>query len=454
MIKDSNSSRPKSKKRESKKRRVDKNLARVGQALNHDFCPQLNKFVYWLKEPIGWVISAALISAVVGVYIGPQGFLVMWTALAFLILGIAWPWLCMKGLSCSLEFDESRAVEDRAINPKLKIVNRWPIPVFGLTVEGPFLQDSSKDDADVAVGLQKLSPISVSKFDWEITPENRGILPGGEVNLVTGFPFGLYQSSKKIQVNQTVIVHPKCANLETTTGLSGQVVNIRGALTDRSGKHGDIIGVRQFQRGDSLRDIHWSQTARHNRLIVRERQISTQPKILVGIDLGSTNQMNPGSDSSFEWSIRIAASICGTFNEYQAKVDLLCIGLGDAFAELKSNARGLNTIFDFLAMLPSSSELKNDPSFSNKSNITTLCDLAGNYQQCFLVRSSKGRASDNPLIKEFIVNQASLWSELNETEFNAEPERQVSISYESKKETFAAIKQVWERVNGYESRSA
>ena len=34
----------------------------VARFLTTDFCPSANRFVYWLKEPVGWFVLAASVS--------------------------------------------------------------------------------------------------------------------------------------------------------------------------------------------------------------------------------------------------------------------------------------------------------------------------------------------------------------------------------------------------------
>ena len=207
----------------------------VGLGLNHDFCPSFNKYVYWLKRPIGWVISAILFSAMVGLLIGQQGFVLMWSLIAFLVVGAIWPWLGMKGIGCRLEFDVQNSAEQQPTSARLIVTNRWPIPVFGLTVEGQFLQDIFNDDDKVAIGLKRIPALSESEFKWEFKPERRGVLPQEPPVVATGFPFGLYQSQKTISLQRQIVVWPKCETLMSVHELDGVNFNIEGGLSDRPG---------------------------------------------------------------------------------------------------------------------------------------------------------------------------------------------------------------------------
>jgi hypothetical protein len=44
-------------------------LTSVLRAANHDFCPNLNVYVYWLKQPIGWVVAATFFSLLIGLFV-------------------------------------------------------------------------------------------------------------------------------------------------------------------------------------------------------------------------------------------------------------------------------------------------------------------------------------------------------------------------------------------------
>ena len=329
----------------------------VGHGLNHDFCPSFNKYVYWLKRPIGWVISAILFSAMVGLLIGPQGFVLMWSLIAFLVVGAIWPWLGMKGIGCRLEFDTSNSAEQQPTSARLIVTNGWPIPVFGLTVEGQFLQDIFNDDDKVAIGLKRIPAWSESEFKWDFKPERRGVLPQEPPVVATGFPFGLYQSQKTISLQRQIIVWPKCETLLSVHELDGVNFNIEGGLSDRPGHDGDVIGTRPYRHGDSTKHVNWAKTASAGKLVVLERQTAAQKSIRIVIDLAPQHQHGFGSRSSYEWGIRIAATIAKHLHLHQSQIRLSCTGLPAEFDNECVNARGLNPILDFLAMLPTLDQL-------------------------------------------------------------------------------------------------
>jgi uncharacterized protein (DUF58 family) len=78
---------------------------------------------------------------------------------------------------------------------------------------------------------------------------------------------------------------------------------------NRTGDSGDVLGVRPYRRGDPRRRIHWAQTARHDRLIVCERQALSSPRAQVVLDADPAVHRGAGANGSREWAIRLAASL-------------------------------------------------------------------------------------------------------------------------------------------------
>lgn len=329
----------------------------IGSSLNYDFCPQFNDYVYWLKKPFGWVICGALFSALVGWLIGPQGFVLMWSFIALLIIGSVWPWLGMKGLDCSLRFKTSRTHEGEPLLAILEVKNRWPIPMFGLMVEGEFLQDIIDEDDKIAVGLQRIPGWSVCQFEWSFNPQRRGKLPIELPLIANGFPFGIYRAEKSVDVNEQTIVWPKRHALQGQPSLDGQQFNIEGLMSDRFGQDGEVIGVRNYRQGDSLRNIHWQKTASGGQLIVKERQICAQKPIRIILDLTPKTHRGQGSQSSYEWAIRAAGNMCQQLHRGHSHIEVICVGIPDEFTSRSSNRNGMPGLLDFFAMLPQQSQI-------------------------------------------------------------------------------------------------
>lgn len=322
---------------------------RILNLANKDFCPWLNQYVYWLKQPIGWLIVAAAASFLIGMFLAPQGW-VMFTALACVILlGVARPWIAIRGVSCDLKFNRRRASEGDCIKIILSVKNRFPWPIWGLSVEGGFFLEELSTGADsTAVALARVPGWATTDFEWEFQPHRRGLYPSGISRISSAFPFGIWHANKIIQIKSELIVWPRTVKLASAPLVKGKDLTATGNLMDQAGCEGDVLAVRPYRRGDPLKQVHWAQTARHSRLIVCERQAPAHRKVEVVIDTDIHVHQTLNQDSSLEWAIRVGASLIKEFHEHGWNVSYL--------ADKKAtgttiNRESLKSTFDALAMI-------------------------------------------------------------------------------------------------------
>ncbi|MDG1875766.1 MAG: DUF58 domain-containing protein [Mariniblastus sp.] len=338
-----------------KLQKLKQTLLWVSRVANHDFCPNWNWLIHWIKRPLGGVVISILFSFLIGVFVGPQGYVMAFAFLTLLALGLTWPWLSMKGIRCDLILPDHRVEENQELVITFRVKNYWPLPVFGLMVRGDFLQESDEAES-VAFSLKRVGAWSESNFSIPITPRRRGRLPNGDVSVASGFPFGLMDISKEVNYSQSALVWPSCVPLEGFPVSDSTRFCLQGALRDRDGSDGDSIGVRSYRIGDRLKNIHWAQSARSQKLMVRERQSITSTGATVVLHLSPGGYDQHGANSSFEWTIRIAASICSHLHETDSPVQVIAIGLHGQNRLCQNNRNGLRPIMDFLAKLPTLAE--------------------------------------------------------------------------------------------------
>ena len=363
-------------------------IFRVVRVANYDFCPSLNGLTDLLKQPLGWVVSAIVFSLLVGFLVGPQGYVLAFVFLALLVLGLAWPWLSMKGVRCRLVLPDRRVEENQELEVVLRVKNFWPLPIFGLMVKGDFLQDGEGDES-VAFSLKRVATWSESEFRVPVTPRRRGRLPNGRIAVANGFPFGLMDIAKTVEEAQPTLVWPTCVALDGFPVSDSTRFCLQGALLDKAGNDGDSIGVRAYRSGDRLRNIHWAQLARSQKLVVRERQSIAPAGATVFLDLTPSTHEGRGADSSFEWTIRIAASICNHLHESRSPVRVVAFGLVGQAQLHEDNRNGIRPIMDFLANLPSLTNALKQSEFPGKEKGATDSCLNTNDGHLFVIGSSQ-----------------------------------------------------------------
>ncbi|TWT29639.1 DUF58 domain-containing protein [Blastopirellula retiformator] len=289
-------------------RKLDGAPLGLRQLLTRDYTPWANRYVYWLRTPFGVLIAAAVVSLVLGWFVTPQSFVIFGAIAGVLAIGICWPWIGLRGVGCSLRFPRQRCEEEEEVAVEVEIVNRWPFPVWGLAIERGFFH-SEQGEREAVVSLARIPGWTTCRFSFTYRPMVRGVYPTTPPSIATEFPFGLWKASRPTQVAQSLIVWPRVFPLTSLELPSGNCRQLLGASDTRSGDHGDRTGARPYRLGDSLRNVHWAQTARCDRLIVSERQEAAQTAVTVVIDSSQSQHRGVGRDATLEWSLRIGLSV-------------------------------------------------------------------------------------------------------------------------------------------------
>ncbi|MBM4075953.1 MAG: DUF58 domain-containing protein [Planctomycetes bacterium] len=188
-----------------------------------------------------------------------------------------------------------------------------------------------------------------SRFTFQFSPDRRGIYPIDKVFIESRFPFGLFRARREILVENELIVWPRSVAVDVVPD-SAEVRYKEDRTSDRrAGDIGDIMGTRQFRQGDSLRRVHWGQSARQGALIVNERQVPTTCSIRLVLDVDSNHHSIVGSENSLEHLLRVGASLLESLHRQHAQVE--CVIGGDIFV-IDSSATGLRRCLDAISRLP------------------------------------------------------------------------------------------------------
>ncbi len=326
--------------------------------LTEDHCEWANQYVNWLKTPLGILLCCAVFSLLCGLFVAPQVYLLLAVIAAVVLVGIVWPGIAVRGLRCRLVFTAVHGREGKPTQAKLIVTNRWPWPVWGLAVDADAFTHAvefPEEAATTPVALARIDGWSRCSYNWTFVPTLRGVYPHREVLLTTGFPFGLRRASLVAQVERSLTVWPETfwlPPLEEHQCARGW----NGDLDDqRVGVEGTRLGVREYRVGDNLRDVHWAKSARYDRLIVNEREAVVTQDYRVVVDTDPSRHVGQGPDSTLEWSLRIAASICESVVGQQGSVDLI---LGNHRVARGAGPEALSRMLDGIARFDSQSPMR------------------------------------------------------------------------------------------------
>ena len=317
-------------------------LEKADTALTTDFCPWANKYVYWLKNPVAVLALAVGGSTLCGIFLNPLVFILTGLLLLITGIGVALPWVAVRGIRCNVMFDIPRTRVGQPVIVRLAIQNRWPLPVWGLSLIRGFANDASLE-SDEGVALARVPGWSTVEYSWSFVPRRRGLYPNETAMVETGFPFGLHRAQKQAVVDGRIIVWPAIVALKGVPDASDVQPSEDEFSERRAGDFGDMMGTRPFRAGDSLRRVHWAQTARQQSLIVTERQAPAMTSIRVVLDLTDEHYTD---DETFEACVTVAASLCESLHQQQARVELQA---GPKLIAAGNSASSFGRVMDELA---------------------------------------------------------------------------------------------------------
>ena len=297
------------------------------QILTQEILPGLAPYVRWLRTPLASLGSAAIASLLCGMLLHPQGFVLGFGITGMIALGLIWPKLSLLGLAGSIRFEKSRVREGERVAVRASIRNRYPTSAWGIAIHaGTRRSDSSGLDDLPETGLAVAFGWKTTETSWDFIPDCRGEYPLHPPVASSGFPFGLWVARRGLANEGTLLVWPRTFSVGPVPASTLGHGSLGLALCDKPGTWGDLLGVRPYRRGDSLRRIHWPQTARHGQLVVCEVQSSAVSQVQVVLDAHQSSHVGSAPDGTREWAIRVAASLVEGWTLEGVEVELVLDG--------------------------------------------------------------------------------------------------------------------------------
>ncbi len=185
-------------------------LSLLSRSLHHDFCPNANQYVYWLKQPIAGSFFAIAVSLLVSIYANANAWPVAISLVGVVIIGLLFPWLAVRMSSVSIHPIAKEVEEMETTSLVLQVKNWLPIPIWGFIIEGYLAsplppakfgddagdQDLSCDDT----GLACVPPLSHASYHLPIAAEFRGCYPSSKVFVSCAFhsEFGRHAARSRL----------------------------------------------------------------------------------------------------------------------------------------------------------------------------------------------------------------------------------------------------------------
>lgn len=184
--------------------------------------------------------------------------------------------------------------------------------------------------------------------ECRVRPAVRGQFALSRMRAWTTFPFGLTKKSVTFEQAGSVLVRPRPAPIaaEPLRQSLGRGESGSHLRRDRAGD--EFHSLREFQPGDSPRNIAWKTTARLGRAVVREMAVLPAQRVWIVLDLASL------PPDKAERAISVAAGLMSKGIELGFEPGLGLAGPGGMISSILAPSKGrrqLGTAFDALARL-------------------------------------------------------------------------------------------------------
>ena len=169
----------------------------------------------------------------------------------------------------------------------------------------------------------RLKPGEHRRVFLGLTPQRRGVLRFNDLRAHLPDPFGFFQKCVKVHAAPaSMLVLPRRYPLPRVSMPGGAAYKISGeANTNTIGSSGEFVGLRDYQPGDPLRQIHWKSWARVGRPIVKELEDTHYPRYGLALDTLSTDR----DDATFEEAVSVAASFAVEIDTSDSLLDLMFV---------------------------------------------------------------------------------------------------------------------------------
>lgn len=251
-----------------------------------------------------------------------EGLFAVAGALAALALGSAWLWnrYSLRSIEYERRFSNTRVFPGETVDVSLRVTNRklLPLPWLQLADEFPTrlplrsvkLEVTSQPQIGLLTHLIAMRWYERVTWRHQLTAVARGYYPFGPLTLTSGDMFGIFESEERRPAQSFLIVYPRVVTLDKL-GLPakqpfGDMRSTQRIFEDPS----RTMGIRDYQRGDGLKRVHWKATARRQTLQVRVYEPTATPQLAVFLNVSTSEQPWQGTDAEMlEGAISAAASI-------------------------------------------------------------------------------------------------------------------------------------------------
>lgn len=217
-----------------------------------------------------------------------------------------------------------RATEGDEIGVELTLTNPGPAIALLCVTDGPPIGLTPIDGHVQFLG--RLPARGTEAISYTVLAY-RGLHTFDEVQVRIWSPWGLAMHESCVQLETDVKVHPRTEKLDPITIRPQRTRAFAGPVkANRGGQGLDFFGCRAYTPGDDVRRINWRAYARQDSLIINEYELERIADVNVILDARAKSHTQLDDETTFDRSVRAAASLASHFLDQGNNVGLLVYG--------------------------------------------------------------------------------------------------------------------------------
>jgi uncharacterized protein (DUF58 family) len=268
-------------------------------------------------------VTILLILAAAGVLVMavPEVSIVLMMALALVVVSAAAEFLQLRRVAVRVDRPQATAFslgEIERYSMRVSTNAAFPVELQVRQIWPSLVAQPSSEQSGIC------RPGEVVQFDFDVQAIQRGVaeLPPPSVRLTR---WRLSERTTSAGEKAELAVTPNVAAVGRLHKQLNQFF-LRGygsRSAARLGKGREFDRMRNYVRGDELRDVAWKTTARHGRLIVREYRLDRSQDIVICLDSGHRMAARVGAISRLDHAVNASMMLTYICNRMEDKVGIL-----------------------------------------------------------------------------------------------------------------------------------
>lgn len=242
-------------------------------------------------SPLGWAVAALAVASLVAfVLLGWHELLAMAVVFAVMLAAAVMLSLGNTSFQATIDVSSRRVTVSDTVKVDVCVDNPGRTPTTSARGDLPI------GDNHERFAIPMLAAGQSRQTTVEFTAVSRAVLPIGPLSIRKGDPFGLIRHEKKLVDQINVFIHPQTVLLSTLNAgiprdLEGQP---SGEIVDDDL---DFYGLREYEPGDDVRNVHWLSSAKTGSLMIRQYEATRRTDTALTISVNPDDYIDSHSYS-------------------------------------------------------------------------------------------------------------------------------------------------------------